>query len=493
MNNRPVASRLETNLKMISELFPNDKTLKIRRFSLPEKKGTGCGLVYIDGMANDLIINQNIIGPILKSRGSAPEKGDELLRYISEQVLFDDDIVIEHRMEALLDTMLCGDAILFVDGCTGGLCLAAKNWPLRSIEEPDGEKVISGPHEGFTESLIHNLTMIRRRITDPDLSFEFLQVGKRTKTSLCICFMKGLADPSMLSELRKRINAIHIDGVFDSEYIEELIRDRSFSPFRTTGSTQRPDVAAAKLLEGRAAILVNGTPVAVTVPYVFLEYFQSPDDYYTDAFYASFNRFLRFAGFFLTISLPAVYLALVTYHQEMLPLKVLLTSAQSRSGMPMSTMSEIIFLILIFEIIREGSAKIPSSVGNAFSIVGGIVLGQASVDANFVSLPIVIIVAFTAITGMIVPRLKGPVLFLRFGLLFLAGAAGLLGYLLGMLLILFLICSMHSFYVPYESFTARDLRQFAADTVIRMPWPWMRKRPLLGKSLDIIRQRIRKG
>ena len=488
-NNLPVSSSLETNLKYISDLFKGDKTVKIRRFSSPSVPGLRAGVIFIDGLSNDIIINQNIIAPLVCFSGaSSLPSGEGLIKAVSEYILFGDDISFSSDLEELTDAFLTGDAVMFADGCSEGIIIAAKNWSLRSVDEPDSERVISGPHEGFTESVIQNLSLIRRRITDPDLRYEFFRIGARSKTVVCMCFMDSLADESMLSDLRSRINSINIDCVFDAEYIEEIIKDGRYSLFRTTGATQRPDVAAAKLMEGRAALIINGSPVAVTVPYVFMEYFHSPDDYYSDAYYATFNRLLRIAGFLTTISLPAVYLALVTFHHEMLPVKTLLSAAQSRVGMPMSTLCEIVLLILIFEMIREGSAKIPSSIGTAFSIVGGIVLGQASVDANFVSLPIVIIVAFTGITGMIVPQLKGPVLFLRFILLFLADIMGLFGFMLGLMYILFMICSLESFNIPYTSLTSHDIRQAFTDTFIRRPWPDMCKRPAIGSS-DIIRQR----
>lgn len=492
-NLNKISFSLEKNLSFIANTFGNDKTIKIRRFSSVKNRSLKAGAVFIDGLANDLIINQNIIAPLIRfSQGSSFFDEKDLIKSIGENVIFGDDITYSSDMNKLIDAFLTGDTVMFADGCSEAIIIATKNWALRSVDEPDSERVISGPHEGFTESVIQNLSLIRRRITNPSLKYEFYQVGVKSKTVVCMCFMEGLADEYILSSLRKRIKAINIDCIFDAEYVEEIIKDGRYSLFKTTGSTQRPDVVAAKLMEGRAALIINGSPVAVTVPYVFMEYFHAPDDYYSDAYYATFNRALRFAGFIMTISLPAIYLALVTFHHEMLPVKTLMSAAQSRTGMPMSTLCEIVTLIIIFEMIREGSAKIPSSIGTAFSIVGGIVLGQASVDANFVSLPIVIIVAFTGITGMIVPQLKGPVLFLRFALLFLAHIMGLFGFMLGIMYILFMVCSLESFGIPYTSLTSHDMKQIFTDTFIRRPWPDMKKRPAVSRSKDIVRQRTEK-
>lgn len=486
--NHFVKTSLETNLKYFSDTFKGDKTIKIRRISSRSESPIKAGIIFVDGLVNDLIINQNIIAPIITYTGDAEHDSDSLFSTVTDNIIFGDDISFTNDLYNLIDSILAGDTALFIDGCPDAVIISTKAWTLRSVDEPDSEKVISGPHEGFNESVIQNLSLIRRRITNKSLKYEFFNIGVKTKTVLCMCYMEGLADRDTLKNLRKRIRNINIDCIFDAEYVEEIIKDGRYSLFKTTGSTQRPDVAAAKLMEGRAVLIINGSPAAVTVPFVFLEYFQSPDDYYSDAYYASFNRLLRIAGFLMTISLPAVYLALITFHHEMLPLKFLLSAAQSRAGMPMSSFCEIVILILIFEIIREGSARIPSSIGTAFSIVGGIVLGQASVDANFVSLPIVIIVAFTGITGMIVPQLKGPVLFLRFVLLFLADISGMFGFISGMMFIVFMISSLESFSVPYSSLTSRDFFQAAADTFLRMPWPLMKKRPRIGRTEDVIRQ-----
>lgn len=493
-----ISANLDENLDYYRKTFKNDQTIKVRLLNPFDFPALRAGIIFVDGLVNDLIINQNIIAPILnfKNMSSLPDNkhssdkisGSKLFNILKENILFGDDITETDELEKLTDAMLMGDTILFCEGSKSALIISTKGWSVRSVDEPDSERVITGPHEGFTESIMMNLSMIRRRITNKSLKYEFYSVGVKSKTVICVCYMDGLADKSILKSLRKRIKSINIDCILDTEYIEEIIKDGRYSLFKTTGSTERPDIVSAKLLEGRIALLVNGSPVATTLPYVFIEYFQSGDDYYCDAYYASFNRLLRFAGFFISLSLPAIYLSLITFHQEMLPLKFIMSAAQSRSGMPMSSFAEMLLLIITFELIREGSAKIPSSIGTAFSIVGGIVLGQASVEANFVSLPIVIIVAFTGITGLIVPQLRGPVLYLRFILLFLSYFMGLFGYMLGILYIIFSVCSLQSFSIQYTSLTARDFRQMTADTFIRMPWNKMRKRPAVTDTDNIIRQ-----
>ena len=486
-----ISPSLEENLSFFKTLAGQDKTVKIRSFESSKSPQIKAGIVFIDGLVSELIINQNIIGPILtfESPDGSANTSDWVFNLVYENILFGGDIAKSSDINLIFQNLFTGNSLLCVEGSAECILISTKGWMVRSINEPDAEKVITGPHEGFNESIIHNLALLRRKITNPALSYEFFSLGRKTETTICICYMDGLADGKILAEVRKRIKKIDIDCVLDTEYVEEIIKDGRYSLFKTTGSTQRPDVAAAKILEGRIVLIINGSPVAATLPFVFIEYFQTADDYYSDAYYASFNRILRLTGFFLTISLPAIYLSLITLHMEMLPLKFLVSAAQSRTGMPLSSFAEIIVIIFVFEMIREGSSRIPASIGTAFSIVGGIVLGQASVEAKFVSLPIVIIVSFACITGMIVPELRGPAIFLRFMLLLLAHVAGMFGYMAGILFTVFMICGLESFSIPYASLTARNIGQTFADTFIRMPWPKMKKRPKVSDTRDVTRQR----
>ena len=482
----PVSAHLQKNIDYLKRLFEKDITVKIREFSNIENERIKMCVFFVDGLTSEEFISEDIIAPVMHTKQL--KNGADLFTEVRDRVLIGCNISCSDDMSELLTSFLRGDAILLADGHPQGIIISAKNWTIRTVSEPDSEKVIQGPHEGFNESIMTNLSLIRRKITSPQLKYEFFTVGKKSQTLICMCYMEGLADEPILSEMRRRIDHVSIDCIIDTEYIEEIIKDGRYSPFKTTGSTQRPDVAAAKLMEGRIVLIINGSPVALTAPFVFLEYFTSGDDYYNDPYYATFNRILRFIGFFFTISLPAVYIALITHHIQMLPIHFLIAAAGSRQGMPFSSLAETLILILIFEMVREGSARIPSSIGTAFSIVGGIVLGEAAVSAHFVSLPVIIIVAFSGITGLIIPQLKGPVLVLRLGLLFLAASMGLFGYFIGIMMLIFTVCSLESFGIPYNSLTVRNLRQIFSDTVIRNAWPNMKERPVVSRTEDIHRQ-----
>jgi spore germination protein KA len=355
------------------------------------------------------------------------------------------------------------------------------------------EKVLRGPKEGFNESIMTNLSLIRRKLKTPDLKFKFREIGVRSKTRICICYIETLANDEILKELEARLDKVDMDIVASSNYIEELIKDCPLSPFKTIGNTERPDVVAAKLAEGRIAIAVDGTPTVLTLPYVFLEYFQSAEDYYDNYYFSSINRLLRCLGEFFTSSIPAIYVAIITYHQEMIPTPLLLSISSARQGVPFPTIIEAIILLFIFEIIREASMRMPTPMGQSISIVGALILGQAAIEARLFSAPMVIVVAATGITGLLNLKLKGATLIIRLILLLLSAFMGLYGYIFGVIGHLIYLFGMSSFGVPYMleygSINPVDLK----DTFIRAPWWYMILRPKQIAAKNIIRQSVVKS
>jgi len=280
-----------------------------------------------------------------------------------------------------------------------------------------------------------------------------------------------------VEEVFKRLETIHLDGVLDSGYIEDFIQDSPNCPLPTIGSTERPDIVAARLLEGRVAILVDGTPFVLTVPSLFLEAFQANEDYYKNWLVASFDRFLRYLCFFLTIATPALYVSLINYHPQLLPTELILSISSARTNVPFPALVEAVAMLLLFEVLREGGVRLPQPVGQAISIVGAVVLGDAAVSANLVSAPMIIVVGVTGVASFVVPRLQDPAILIRFIFLFLASILGLYGVVFAFIGFFLQLASMESFGVPYlsslTSFSAGDLK----DTVVRVPWWLMRRRP----------------
>jgi spore germination protein KA len=338
-----------------------------------------------------------------------------------------------------------------------------------------------------------NLTQIRRRLKTPDLKFTFRTLWSRTRTKAAICYIDGLVNEKILQELLERLDGINIDGILDTGYIQEVIKDSPLSPFNTIGNTERPDVVVGKLLEGRIALVLDGTPFALTLPYVFIEYFQVNEDYYNNFYYASISRLIRILGSVITISAPAIYIALTTHHLELIPSPLLLSISAARYGIPFPTVIEAIMLLFVFEILRETGLRIMPNIGQTSSTVGALVLGQAAVQAHLVSAPIIIVVAITGITDLLIPQLKGASLIMRFTLLFLSCFSGLYGYIFGIIFLLIHLFGIRSFGIPYmmdfNSFNAQDLK----DTVIRAPWWYMQNRPKIITANNYIRKANSKG
>ncbi|MBQ8589527.1 MAG: spore germination protein [Firmicutes bacterium] len=483
-----LSSSLNDNLQIFHNIFQQDTTIKFRQVLCGMGKHP-VSVIFADGMVNNTLINEHVIEPMITFTGILPD--DNIHAFLRRRVLYTNDITENDQIDDLLTEILSGNTVLLVDGDPHALILATRCFTMRSISEPPSEKVLQGPREGFNEVMLFNLSMVRRKMCNPHLRFSFRRLGKQTKTMVAVAYVDGIADPSIVEEVGRRLDQIHIDGILDANYIEELIKDSPWSPFRTVGSTERPDIVSAKLLEGHVAIFIDGTPVVLTTPHFFLEYFQTNDDYYNNFYSGTFNRWLRILGFWSTISLPAIFLGLFTMHQELLPTRFLLNLTAARENLPFPTFLEMLILILGFELIREGGAKAPANFGQTLGIVGGLVLGQAAVEAKLVSIPVVIIIAFTGITGLMIPQLKSPVILFRLLFLIMASIWGIPGYLTGVFLLLLYLSSMKSFSIPYTSALSTNRRTLLQDTLFRSPWFFMKRRPEILSPENETRQRSR--
>lgn len=480
----PWSGCLQGNLKQLKELFQDVEILRVRELQGPGSRGLSCFIAYFDGLVNTLLISENVVRPLLEAR--LPLSCTDPLDFVEKQVVQVGEVKRAEDLSALIDAVTYGETILFVEGGAGALILDTKSFQTRSISEPDNERNLYGPREGFTEPLMQNLSLLRRRARTQELKMQFLSLGQRTKTKICICYMEGLAKEEILKELYARLDKIDIDGILDSNYVAELIKDNPWTPFRTVGFTERPDVVIAKLLEGRVALLVDGSPLALTLPYLFIENFQSSEDYYGNFFYASFVRAIRIIGFFLTVLVPGLYISIVAFHHEMIPLPLFISVAAEQQSVPLPAALEALILILVFDILKEAGARMPSNIGQALSIVGALVIGQAAVEAKLVAAPMIIVIALTGITGLLVPTLNAPIIYLRLVLLGLSAMFGFFGLFLGFSGVLIYLINLRSFGVPEliqsRKLSVRDMQ----DSFVRLPWWEMLKRPAFAR--DSVRQ-----
>lgn len=458
---------LTQNVQRMQSIFQGDNTLVTRYAHSPS--GLRCAVFFFDGMVNGIAINQSVIRPIVSSE-RASATADEL----AHTILQVNDSRVEPDVTKMFASFLYGDTVIFTEGDPRPVVVNTKGFSTRSANEPENERVLSGPREGFIECFMPNLALIRRRLNDKRLKFTFLRVGKRTNTVVCLCYLAGLCQEKLIAHIKKQLQSLDIDSVLDANYLAERMRDHPYSPFPTLGTTERPDVVAARLLEGRCAIVVDGSPVVLTAPYLLQECFQSNDDYYISFLQANVSRLLRLLGFLFTVTFPALYVGVLLYHPELIPAPLLFALCAAQKGAPLPVAWETFLLLLVLEAIKEAGARTPGAMGQTMSIVGGLVLGQAAVSARFVAAPTVIVVAIAGVTGLMTPKLQTATLWLRFFLLACGVAWGLYGITLGLGATLAQLCRMQSCSTPYVLNFIPRVASVQEDTWIRAPWFFMR-------------------
>ncbi len=481
--NSPLSPVLSENRHMLQTVFSGDGTFICRDFS-SEKPGLAtCFAVYFDGLVKNEIIYESVIRPVIEA--DIPVTTAEML---AQRVIVNVDTEIITSAKECFDAMQMGDAVIFLEHCSQAVVASTKGFPVRTPQEPTAEKALLGPREGFTESVMMNVAMIHRKLKTVDFHAEPMSFGTRTQCKGFLCYLGSIVRPELLDEVKHRLSKIKIDGVLDANYIVEQISDQPWSLFRTVGVTERPDVVAGGLLEGRIALVLDGTPVVLEMPYIFSETFQVAEDYYQNFWFASIGRLLRVVCYFLSITVPGIFVSLVSFHQELLPTDLALSVTQARVGVPFPIAVECFLMIVVFEILREASQRLPDSIAQALSIVGAIVIGDAAVSARFIGSTTLIIVAFAGITGLISPRLENSVIVLRFFILILGSVLGLYGVLFGCLSIILHLMSVKSFGVSYLSYCFSTRVQDQKDILIRAPWWLMRTRPAFF-SRDQIRRK----
>lgn len=465
-----IQADIEKNIKKLKDLFGEESDLSVR---LIQDENSKAAVIFIDSLIEKEIIDQHVIYVLinqLNDKGNATEKLTLSTSKFIKLVKLRD--VIEHLLQ--------GYSIVFIDGQAMAYAAETSGGERRPVSESTVETVVRGPRESFNESLMTNIGLVRKKVNTPKLQVYKKILGKESKTSVAVLSINGIAKDEIVKEVVSRVEKIQIDGILDSLYIEELIEDpKRYSPFPTVFNSERPDRIAAGLLEGRVAILVDGTPVALMVPTTIGLFLTSNEDYYQRYDISSLMKILRGFTFLISIVLPGLYVALLTYHQEMIPTPLLIAITGQREGVPFGTAIEVAVMEITFEILREAGIRLPKTVGAAISIVGGLVLGQAAVDAGLVGQATVIVVALTAISSFTTPSYNIAITarILRFILILLSSFLGAFGLIFGLLFILVHLNSLRSFSVPYLTPIIPFHKQDWKDLFIRAPWREMHQRP----------------
>ncbi|CAH1222476.1 Spore germination protein A1 [Paenibacillus allorhizoplanae] len=479
---------LEQNEFIFRRIFHKSDDIVFRKVEM-------CGqnhwlIIYFETLVDEVLIEDYVLKPMIaksdKQEHVVIEKTDSLDDHIISTGL----TCVTSKVSEIVKQVLKGQAAVLTIGNSDAMMVKVNNKSQRSLEEPSSEPVIRGPRDGFIENLSTNIGLIRSRIKTSRLKMECLTIGELTQTEVVITYIAGIASEAVIEEVRDRISRIQIDGIIDSGYVEEFIEDSPFSPFPLVHSTERPDVVAAELLEGKIGIIVDTSPFVLIVPMTFWTGLQASEDYYVRWPIATFVRWIRFLFISIAIFAPPLYVAITTFNQEMIPTNLVLSIASSREPVPFPAVIEAFIMEIIFEALREAGIRLPKQIGQAISIVGALVIGQAAVLAGIISAPVVIIVSITGIAAFTIPRYSfaNGIRLLRFPMLLLAGTLGLYGIVIGFMGIVLHITSLRSFGVPYFTPAAPMTLSDLKDVFVRIPIWAKTQRPQSTASSNPVRE-----
>ncbi|MGG1247237.1 spore germination protein GerKA [Bacillus spizizenii] len=482
-----VSSSLAKNIAETKKTVGSSSDVIIREIKIGEQDRVHLAVIYTAGLVDNSTIHESLIEPLVQDESI---QNPHAIQQILEKTLPLGGVKAEKSWDNLFSELMVGNALVFADGSAEALICSTQGGEQRSIQEPSTQVSFRGPRQGFTESLETNISMIRRYIKNPNVWVEKMKIGSVTHTDVALMYIHGICDEKVLKEVKQRLKKIDIDSILESGYIEQLIEDETFTTFPTMYHTERPDVVAGNLLEGRFAIVVDGTPFVLIAPALFVQFFQSVEDYYSRFDIATSIRVLRVLVFFISLVAPAVYVAATTFHQEMIPTQLLVVIAAQREIVPFPAVVEALTMEVAFEILREAGVRLPRVVGSAVSIVGALVIGQAAVQAGIVSPAMVIIVAITAIASFATPAFAMAISarLIRFIFIIASSIMGFYGLILGIIMMFVHLCSLRSFGVPYMSPLAPFSSQGVKDTLFRVPWWADENRPESVSKQDKVRQ-----
>ncbi len=480
----PVSKHVSENKDILEKMLGSSADIKMREMVLGKDR-VHCLAAYIEITAGSLAFENSLIGKLLNDLAYLP--ADQIYESLAANGQGLCDVTpFDNIEDAVQYGMLTGDVILFIDGFCSALKIPDKGYPNMGVTKPDSEKVLRGSQEGFADSVKVNTALIRKRIRSSKVRVKEVKAGLYSHTNIDLVYMDGLVYPSLLNEIERRLDAYTIDSVMDSGVIEQLAEEEWYSPFPQFQTTQRPDRAAIAVMEGRVVLLCDNSPTALILPTDYNSLLKTSDDYYNRFEIASLERFIRYAASVMALALPAFYLAVTNFHTQILPTSLLLSFAAARQGVPFPAVVEVLLMELSFELLREAGVRLPGAMGNTIGIVGGLIIGQAAVEANLVSPIVVIVVAFTALSSFAIPNEELATAFriLKFYMIALSAWLGLFGFLAAALSILIHLAALKSFGIPYlMPYVGAELTGYEdeRDSLIRYPMSMMRKRPVYAR------------
>lgn len=470
-----LSSDLHENIKNLKTSLKDCSDIVFRDFKIAGSRDAV--LIFLKVLVDTKSIDLDILKPLYQfgktsDMASTKKLKDVLVHQVIPAAQIDSGVTFNEITERIFT----GETILLVEDLSEAIYISLQKWAKRSIQEPVVEPAIRGPKEGFTEDLLTNLSLIRKRLKTSKLKFEEIKIGSVSKTTIVIAYLQGIAAEATIAEVRKRISKIKDDAILESGSLEEFIEDSPSSIFPQIANTERPDRLVSSLLEGQIGIIIDNNPFVLVAPQTLTQMLQAPDDYYERYVGATFIRLIRYLFYGMALTLPSLYIAFSTFHQGMIPTGLLYSMAASRVNVPFPAVIEALIMELIFEGLREAGIRLPRTVGQSVSIVGGLVIGQAAVQAGIVSAPMVIIVSVTGIASFVFPKYNFAlsIRILRFILMILAGTFGLFGMFVGIFAIMIHLSKLRSFGVPYLAPLGPMRLSSLKDVFVRAPkWATM--------------------
>lgn len=473
---QPFFTDINENKKLLEQQLGTSEDIMFTKFTIKLQNGEALQalLVAIDGLVDEEAKRNNVLKPLIEH--PLQEKPNEELKQIRER-LSTKKAKVEHNLLKAVYEVLKAQALLIIDGFNKGILISIEGFEVRSIDEPVTEQAVRGAREGFIESTGVNISLLRRRISHPSLRFETMEIGTFSQTGITLAYVKDIVDPNLVRRVKQRLDEIKVDSINSSGDVEQLIEDHPYSIFPTIGNTERTDKAAALLMEGRVLLLTDGSPVSLYVPNLFLESFQSVEDYNSRPYYSSFIRLMRFFAFIISISLPALYITALNFNKALIPSDMIVPLIQARETVPFPLAMEVIMMILMFEVVREAGVRLPQQIGSALSIVGALILGDVSVSAGLVGAPTIVVVSISYIAAFVITPIADVTALLRIGLFAASSLFGSYGLCIPLLALLTHMVSLTSLGVPYMAPFSPIHFQDWKDGFIRLPTKLLKRRP----------------
>lgn len=478
-----IKKNLKDNLQELRSFLDNPNDLVIREFTIGGEANVPIAIAYMDGLIDRQLFQDSILNNLLSMsvKKQVADDKNQLFEEIYQIFISVSSVEKTNGFEDLINAILSGKTIFFLDGQETVLLFETKGGEQRSIDQAVSETTVRGPRTAFVESLGTNLSLIRRHIQSPSLRLKTYQIGKRTKRSLVVAYIDGVVNPSLYKEVTRRIETIDIDDAPESGFIEQWIEDSFLSPFPQMDNTERSDNAVSALLLGKVVILLDGTPFVLIAPVTLGDILKSPEDYYERWLIGTLLRTLRYFAAFIALFLPALYIALTTMHPGLLPTDLVLSIAASREGVPFPPIVEAFLMVITMELLQEAGIRLPTPIGPTIGIVGGLVIGEAAVSAAIVSPIMVIVIGLTAIAAFANPTFSIGITFriIRFGFMIAASAFGLLGIILVYIMINIHVTNLKSFGIPYSTPFSPSMVGDWKDLIVRAPMSMLTRRPIL--------------